>query len=267
MNTRPLHFRRIVAALVAAGAILTAMPVLPALAQDPVPGATATVNTGALNLRSGPGVTYGAIATLPYGFGVQLVARSSNNQWVLVRLTNGVQGWVGSGLIVANVRISDLPINDTAAASNIIPTATVSVSFVNVRQNADPESAILGTLSGGDVVQLLGRSFDAQWANVRIADGRVGWITATALDATVPIRSLNPSDGSVVGPYVPPFGYPGSPTGGTTGGNTVRRYTVQRGDTLGSIAARYGTTIGAIAQANGIVNPNNIFYGTVLIIP
>jgi LysM repeat protein len=44
-------------------------------------------------------------------------------------------------------------------------------------------------------------------------------------------------------------------------------YTVRRGDTLSSIARRYGTTVQAIVQANGIVNPNLIFYGQRLWIP
>lgn len=44
-------------------------------------------------------------------------------------------------------------------------------------------------------------------------------------------------------------------------------YTVKAGDTLYSIARRHGTTYQAIAAANGIVNPNLIYVGTVLRIP
>ena len=44
-------------------------------------------------------------------------------------------------------------------------------------------------------------------------------------------------------------------------------YTVQRGDTLYSIARRYGTTVQALAQANGILNPAYIRVGQVLCIP
>jgi LysM repeat protein len=42
---------------------------------------------------------------------------------------------------------------------------------------------------------------------------------------------------------------------------------VQPGDTLTKIAARFGTTVAAIAQANNIVNVNLIFVGQVLVIP
>jgi len=44
-------------------------------------------------------------------------------------------------------------------------------------------------------------------------------------------------------------------------------YVVRRGDTLFSIARRFGTTIGAIAQANGLSNPRYIRAGQRLIIP
>jgi LysM repeat protein len=44
-------------------------------------------------------------------------------------------------------------------------------------------------------------------------------------------------------------------------------YVVQPGDNLSRIAARYGTTVWAIAQANGIWNVNYIRVGQVLYIP
>ena len=44
-------------------------------------------------------------------------------------------------------------------------------------------------------------------------------------------------------------------------------YTVQWGDTLSSIAARYGTTMQAIMYANNLGNPNYIYAGMILYIP
>ena len=45
------------------------------------------------------------------------------------------------------------------------------------------------------------------------------------------------------------------------------RYTVRRGDTLSSIALRQKRSIDALAQANGITDPNRIFVGQLLTIP
>ncbi|HET6917425.1 MAG TPA: LysM peptidoglycan-binding domain-containing protein [Acidimicrobiales bacterium] len=44
-------------------------------------------------------------------------------------------------------------------------------------------------------------------------------------------------------------------------------YRVVAGDTLSGIAARFGTTTGALASANGIANPNLIFAGQVITVP
>jgi len=47
----------------------------------------------------------------------------------------------------------------------------------------------------------------------------------------------------------------------------VTYHTVKRGENLAWIAARYGTTIGAIMQRNNIRNPNIIYAGQALAIP
>lgn len=44
-------------------------------------------------------------------------------------------------------------------------------------------------------------------------------------------------------------------------------YTVSWGDTLGNLAARFGTTVDALARANGIQNPDLIIAGSTLQIP
>lgn len=55
--------------------------------------------------------------------------------------------------------------------------------------------------------------------------------------------------------------YSGTGGGNVSGGTT---YTVQPGDNLSTIAARYGTTYQKIAADNGIADPNIIFPGQVL---
>ncbi|HSP03415.1 MAG TPA: LysM peptidoglycan-binding domain-containing M23 family metallopeptidase [Acidimicrobiales bacterium] len=51
------------------------------------------------------------------------------------------------------------------------------------------------------------------------------------------------------------------PGGGSAPSTSSGSHTVRSGDTLASIAARYGTTVSALASANGITNPNLIVVG------
>ncbi|MFL7839215.1 MAG: SH3 domain-containing protein [Candidatus Promineifilaceae bacterium] len=53
----------------------------------------AYINTGALNVRSGPGVQYRAIAVVQGGQGVYIVNRDANG-WVQIQIPGSVTGWV-----------------------------------------------------------------------------------------------------------------------------------------------------------------------------
>ena len=53
--------------------------------------------------------------------------------------------------------------------------------------------------------------------------------------------------------------------GGTVPGTCI--YVVKRGDTLGAIAKKYGTTVAVLAHMNGITNPNKIYVGQKIKVP
>lgn len=236
--------------------VLSAMPVL---AQDPV----ASVNTGAANLRSGPGLSFGSIAALPFGFGMNLTARNSQGTWVYVTLGNGIVGWISSAVIFTSYPIANLPINDTAVASSLQPTATVVSSSVNMRAAAETIAAVVTVLPQGQTVELIGRNFNGSWANVRLTNGQTGWVIAGALRAQVPVRSLAPTDGSVAAPIAPAPVNPGTGNPGT--GRTA--YVIRAGDTLAGIARAYGVNVYTLAQYNNIYNINLIYAGQTIYIP
>jgi RHS repeat-associated protein len=52
--------------------------------------------------------------------------------------------------------------------------------------------------------------------------------------------------------------------GGSLSGGSSSSYTIKSGDTLSGIAARFGTTVSALASTNGISNPNRIFAGATI---
>jgi LysM repeat protein len=81
---------------------------------------------------------------------------------------------------------------------------------------------------------------------IRIPPGGVVVPTATPIPGTRPPATIPPAT---------------QPPSGTS------TYIVQPGDTLSRIAARFGTTVQALVQTNGILNPNLIFAGQSLIVP
>lgn len=84
---------------------------------------------------------------------------------------------------------------------------------------------------------------------------------------TVPAATLSPTVAAATpSPTVPaPTPSPTVPT--PTPPSEVITYTVQAGDTLSGIAAEFGVTVDAIAEANDIEDPSLIRVGQVLVIP
>jgi LysM repeat protein len=102
---------------------------------------------------------------------------------------------------------------------------------------------------------------------VRVADtlGTIAQRYGTSVQAIVAANGIvNPRYIYPGQRLIIPYG-----TGGTYNPPLQGRatYVVGSGDTLGTIAARFGTTIQAIAAANGIGNPSLIYPGQQLVIP
>lgn len=76
----------------------------------PPTGATGTVNTGALNVRTGPSVGYPAFTTISNGQVVTLLGRNSAATWVKVILHDGRQGWVNASYLITSVPVANLPV-------------------------------------------------------------------------------------------------------------------------------------------------------------
>lgn len=83
---------------------------------------------------------------------------------------------------------------------------------------------------------------------------------STATASPSPSPSPRPSPTPIASPSPSAEASP-APSG------TYRTYRVRAGDTLTTIAARFGTTVKAIAELNGIADPSRIRIGQVLRIP
>ncbi len=93
---------------------------------------------------------------------------------------------------------------------------------------------------------------------------------STTLSALVSLNRLADPNRIYVGQVLAlpmPAGCPGGAPGPSTPAAGSVLHVVQRGETLGRIAARYNVTVAAIVAANGIANPSLIYTGQRLTIP
>jgi uncharacterized protein YgiM (DUF1202 family) len=148
---------------------------------------TAVVTTGALNVRSGPGITFSRVTVIQQGHVVTLLGRNANASWAQVRTAAGVTGWVNASLIQPAVALTTLPVTDTTP---VAPTAMVITGALNVRSGPGVGYAILHVVRHGDTVTLLGRNGAGSWAQARLATGQVGWLNAALIQPSVPITTL-----------------------------------------------------------------------------
>jgi len=104
---------------------------------------------------------------------------------------------------------------------------------------------------------------DAYWDDTRLvvtASGTSPTTTPVPQPTATPPPASTPVPAAPTSTPAPAPTQPAPPSGGTV-------HTVVRGDTLYSIARRYGVSLQAIVTANGIVNPNLISVGQRLTIP
>ena len=118
-----------------------------------------------------------------------------------------------------------------------------------------------GAASSASQVQDRGSTIHVvQWGETLMVIARQYGVTATSIAQANNL--WNPNFIYAGQRLVIPNGSAASPASGVTA-----MYTVQRGDTLNIISARYGTTAAQLASANGLWNPNFIYVGQVLKVP
>lgn len=216
--------------------------VLPALSVSAQAGSVAAVNTGRLNVRTGPGVQFPAITSLPLNTQVILVGRAPSSTWVEVQIPDGRRGWVNSILIRTYADLSLLPITYS-------PPLTPPPILVTPPPGGQPGPTVY-VVRAGDTLKDIAARYGTTWQILAAVNGLVNPNRIFAGQRLIIAYSV---------PTVPP---PSQPPPGNSGVHIV-----QAGETLQTIAARYGTTWQAIAAANALSNPNQIFVGQRLVIP
>jgi uncharacterized protein YgiM (DUF1202 family) len=159
------------------------------------------VNTGNLNVRTGPGPQYPVLTTVPGGTELPVLGTNANNTWYLVATAIG-SGWVDISFTLPRGDFSYVPFIDvqtftipvlqplpqslglpnTAGVVAIpqmqIPTVIVNTGNLNVRSGPGSQYTILATVPGGTSFEPLGVTVDGAWYLVSGAAFGRGWISA-----------------------------------------------------------------------------------------
>lgn len=148
-------------------------------------GSTATsgnvkVNTSSgLNVRKGPGTNYSVIGSLPGGSVVQVKEKSGS--WMKVVLSNGNTGWISAQYVTStNDSTSNSGSSQNSTASGRVK-VTISKGL-NIRKGPGTSNAIVGTLSGGSVVEVKEKSNG--WYKIKTVNGIEGWISGDYVTPT-----------------------------------------------------------------------------------
>ncbi len=159
-----------------AGAALTVTNGSSVGIQDP--GAFITVTASLLNVRSGPGPTAAVQGRLSAGQRVYLIGQSNDGTWLNIRWQYG-NGWVqarytSAGDAAPTTDASGAPVTELSASG------VVNAGTLNVRSGPGVNYEIIGSVVGGELLPILGRSNDGSWYNVQTVFGE-GWVSARYL--------------------------------------------------------------------------------------
>jgi uncharacterized protein YraI len=194
-----LIFAALIAALGVASSPQAALAENAAQAQYAAP--IAVVNTGNLNVRSGPGPQFSIITKLPGGSQVPVLGFNEDASWYLVTTPAG-NGWIyaaftlprGDFRFVPFITLQALAESDVNAAGTLaIPGISPSVGVpvpeldpgrvvvntgnLNVRTGPGPQFSVLGSVPGGTVLPVDGVTPDQAWFLVNSPFGP-GWVDA-----------------------------------------------------------------------------------------
>jgi uncharacterized protein YraI len=123
------------------------------------------------SIRSGPAISYEEIAILEVGQSAELIGRSQDNQWWVIKMPylESGKGFVSVENVIAE--------NTDAIPEEEIPTIR-ALSNVNIRSGPSLNNQIVGLLKAEESTTVLGESSDGFWWFVNIPESQEnGWLS------------------------------------------------------------------------------------------
>lgn len=158
-----------------------------------VTGNRVVVNTGFLNVRTGPSAGFDTIATVPGGTELAVVGRAPDDIWLLVEGAFG-RGWLNNQFVLFRGNYSSVPVFQNAliiadpppviiatpppTGPNLPVTGNrvvVNTGFLNIRSGPSAGFGVVATVPGGTELAVVGRAQDGVWFYIEGTFGR-GWL-------------------------------------------------------------------------------------------
>jgi len=134
------------------------------------------INTGFLNIRSGPGVQYSIVATVPGGTELPVLGIFSDRVWYLVQGSFG-QGWVNSEYTLFRGNGTTLPIIRQATGATVSTPVASITNAVTLYAAPNTTLGVVGAISGPVQVPIVARTPDFAWVQLSTSLG-FGWVQA-----------------------------------------------------------------------------------------
>lgn len=145
--------------------------------------ATYLVTATALRIRSGPGLSYPIIGTMPQG---NLVPGDEvRGDWIHIISPENITGWSHSDYLKLVNETPPTPIQGLYQ---------VNITSLNLRRGPGFNYTVIGSLFKGEMIEGSAISGDGQWAQVRRTTGVTGWASLKYLTKIPPPPPPGPDD-------------------------------------------------------------------------
>ena len=160
-------------------------------------GTVQAKTTSDLNVRKGPGTSYGIVKVIDMNVTVT-VTEATNSSWYKVKLSDGTEGYLAAQYLkitsgdINSVKPGNSGEDNTNNGNNSNTPATgeyVRVTVgLNLRSEPNTSSKVLTVLSTGTVLNVLDRK-TSDWVHVRTTGGTEGYVSAEYVTAYDPSSS------------------------------------------------------------------------------
>lgn len=155
---------------------------------------TAIINTPVLNVRAGPGVEHNILTQVRSGETYSVIGRNAASTWYQIS-ASGFTGWVSGSYIALSGNAAALPVTQGSSAPASVSGGLLFVqsnASLRIRRGPSTNTARIDALNIGERAQVIGRTTDSGWLQIRKDNGTTGWVSAAfvTLVGDLPLTSV-----------------------------------------------------------------------------